>query len=116
MITIKTDAQLEIMRKAGKIAAETLTMLEEKVKPGITTAEIDRVAEEYILSRDRSKIPGSIRVSFGLYNTIDEIDRLCEMLEVIIKKKYKGRYFLDKERGEYYPEGFRMDFPSVFTI
>ncbi len=51
MITIKTDAQLEIMRKAGKIAAETLTMLEEKVKPGITTAEIDRVAEEYILSR-----------------------------------------------------------------
>jgi methionyl aminopeptidase len=39
------------MRKAGKIAAETLTMLEDKVKPGISTAEIDRIAEEYIVSR-----------------------------------------------------------------
>jgi methionyl aminopeptidase len=51
VIILKTDAQLEIMKKAGKIAAETLAMLEEKVKPGISTAEIDHIAEEYIISR-----------------------------------------------------------------
>jgi methionyl aminopeptidase len=51
VIIIKTDAQLEIMRKAGKIVAETLAMLGNKVKPGISTAEIDRAAEEFILSR-----------------------------------------------------------------
>jgi methionyl aminopeptidase len=44
------------MRKAGRIVAETLKVIEEKIKPGVTTAEIDQVAEEYILSRD--SIPG----------------------------------------------------------
>jgi len=51
VIILKTDAQLEIMRKAGRIAGETLTMIREKVQPGISTAEIDRIAEEYIISR-----------------------------------------------------------------
>ena len=36
------------MRKAGKIVAETLLLVEEKVRPGITTAELDRIAEEFI--------------------------------------------------------------------
>lgn len=52
MIIIKTDAQIEIMRRAGKIAAETIEMIEKKIVPGITTAEVDRVAEDYILSHD----------------------------------------------------------------
>lgn len=50
MIIIKTDAQIELMRKAGKIVAETLKMLGENIKPGITTADLDRMAEDYILS------------------------------------------------------------------
>lgn len=50
MIIIKTDAQIEIMRKAGRIVAKTLQMIEGKVKPGISTAEINHAAEEYILS------------------------------------------------------------------
>jgi methionyl aminopeptidase len=49
-ITIKTDAQIEIMRKAGKIVAETLNLVESNIRPGITTAEMDRLAEDYILS------------------------------------------------------------------
>lgn len=36
------------MRSAGKIVAETLLLVEEKVRPGITTAELDRIAEEFI--------------------------------------------------------------------
>nr|MBN2276328.1 type I methionyl aminopeptidase [candidate division Zixibacteria bacterium] len=50
MIFIKTDAQIEIMRKAGRIVAKTLALVEREIKPGITTAELDKMAEEYILS------------------------------------------------------------------
>jgi len=39
------------MREAGRIVAEVLDILGNQVTPGITTAELDRIAEEYILSR-----------------------------------------------------------------
>ncbi len=51
MIIIKTDAQIEIMRKAGKIVAETLDLIESKIKPGMRTLDIDKMAEDYIISR-----------------------------------------------------------------
>ena len=51
MINIKTDAQIEIMRKAGRIVAGTLKMIESEVKPGVTTAYLDSIAEEYIVSQ-----------------------------------------------------------------
>lgn len=52
MIIIKTDMEIEYMRRAGKLVGETLARLEEIVKPGITTAEIDRIAEEFILKNN----------------------------------------------------------------
>lgn len=51
MIIIKTDAQIEIMRRAGKIVAETLDLIESKIKPGMRTLDIDKMAEDYIISR-----------------------------------------------------------------
>ena len=48
MIIIKNDSEIEYMRQAGKLVGETLLMLEEIIKPGITTAELDRLAEEFI--------------------------------------------------------------------
>lgn len=49
MIELKNPAQIERMRKAGKIVADTLELMRETVRPGITTGELDRLAEEYIL-------------------------------------------------------------------
>lgn len=49
MIYIKSAVEISAMEKSGKIVAETLAKLEELVKPGITTKELDRIAEEYIL-------------------------------------------------------------------
>ena len=49
MIIRKTNDQLNLMRLSGKIVAETLLLIEEKVRPGITTAELDRIAEEFII-------------------------------------------------------------------
>ena len=48
MISIKSCREIELMRSAGRIVAETLEMLHEVIKPGITTKELDRLAEEYI--------------------------------------------------------------------
>lgn len=48
MIILKNDKEIDLMRKAGRTLAETLLLVESKVKPGITTAELDRIAEEFI--------------------------------------------------------------------
>ncbi len=51
MIILKSDRELKLMKQAGKIAAHTLEILEKAIKPGITTQELDKIAEEYILSK-----------------------------------------------------------------
>jgi methionyl aminopeptidase len=50
-ITVKNSEQIEKMRIAGGIVARTHDLLESYIKPGITTAELDKIAEEYILSQ-----------------------------------------------------------------
>lgn len=45
MIVLKSPAELEKMRAAGRIVAETLALLESRIAPGVTTAELDSLAE-----------------------------------------------------------------------
>jgi cysteine desulfurase/selenocysteine lyase len=78
--------------------------------------EESREVEAQIIARDRSRLPGMVRISFGLYNTEEEIDQLIDMLKTIVKKQYKGEYILDKERGEYHPKGFSYDFQKYFSL
>jgi methionyl aminopeptidase len=51
MITIKSKSELGKMSKACEIVANALRRVEEAVRPGVTTAELNRVAEEYILAQ-----------------------------------------------------------------
>lgn len=46
MIVVKSRAELDKMRSAGRLVAEILALLEERVRPGVTTAELDRLAEK----------------------------------------------------------------------
>ena len=48
MIILKSARELEWMREAGQVVAETLEEMKRVVAPGITTAELDRIAEETI--------------------------------------------------------------------
>ena len=48
MIIIKNNHEIELMRNAGRVVAETLLLVEKAIKPGITTTELDRIAEEFI--------------------------------------------------------------------
>lgn len=49
-ITIKTPEEIGKMRVAGRLAAEVLEMIEPYVKPGVTTAELDRICHDYIVN------------------------------------------------------------------
>jgi methionyl aminopeptidase len=55
MISLKSPREIEVMRAANLIVAEVLAELREHVHPGVTTAELDRVAEE--LTRRRGAVP-----------------------------------------------------------
>jgi len=48
MITIKSERELVLMRYAGRVVAEVLQELKKAIRPGITTLELDRIAERYI--------------------------------------------------------------------
>lgn len=48
-VGIKTPEEIERMRVAGRLAAEVLVMIEPYVRPGVTTAELDRICHEYIV-------------------------------------------------------------------
>ncbi len=54
-ITIKNEKQIEYMRIAGRITGEVLNLLETKVCAGISTLELDRIAEDYI--RKQGAVP-----------------------------------------------------------
>ena len=49
MIHLKNNSEIEKLYRAGQIVKETLFLLEEHIKPGISTLELDKIAEEFIL-------------------------------------------------------------------
>jgi len=48
MVTIKSKTEIELMKAAGRVVYETLKLVEENVRPGITTKELDALAEKHI--------------------------------------------------------------------
>jgi len=67
-----------------------------------------------ILSGDRRFVPGMVRVSFGLYNTLEEIDALADGLECIGKGKYRGKYTQVVSNGEFTPQGWDVRFEDYY--
>ncbi len=70
MIVYKSLKEIEKIRAAGAIVAKTLKLLFENIRPGITTAELDRLADEFIRSqgaipsfKDYNGYPASICIS-----------------------------------------------------
>ncbi|MDN5325410.1 MAG: methionyl aminopeptidase [Moorella sp. (in: firmicutes)] len=52
MIILKSRREIALMREAGRIVAGALAKIQEHIAPGITTGELDRIAEEYIRRHD----------------------------------------------------------------
>ena len=60
MINLKTPADLEKMREAGRLAAEVLQVVAPFVKPGVTTEELDRICHDHIVN-----VQGAIPANVG---------------------------------------------------
>jgi methionyl aminopeptidase len=63
MIQLKSQREIEIMAAGGRILADTVKLMEQSVKPGMSTAELDALAEDFIRSH-----PGAVPSFKGLYN------------------------------------------------
>jgi methionyl aminopeptidase len=48
VITRKSAAEIATMRRAGRVVAEVLGLVEQELRPGVSTAHLDRIAEEHI--------------------------------------------------------------------
>jgi methionyl aminopeptidase len=53
-VTIKTSDEIEKMRVAGRLAADVLEMIEEHVRPGVSTEELDRICHDYIVDTQKA--------------------------------------------------------------
>ncbi len=74
-----------------------------------------QLARYNILHQRRDLAPGMVRVSFGLYNTKEEVDVLIEALTAISSGQH-GDYLLDAATGQYTPAGYEENFSQYFKI
>lgn len=72
---------------------------------GITQEEA-ALERKRILSGDRSDMPGMVRISFGCYNSTEDIDRLVEMMERIGRGGFQGDHRAKSSTGEYGPVNY----------
>ena len=63
MIQIKSPREIEIMARGGEILAATVALLEKSVRPGMSTMDLDKIADDFIRSHD-----GATPAFKGLYN------------------------------------------------
>ena len=63
MIIIKSAKEIELMRQAGRIVAQTLSYLSKVIRPGITTAQLDILAQRFIKSHQAKQLFWAIMVS-----------------------------------------------------
>jgi len=58
-IILKTPEEIEKMREAGRLAAEVLHLVADYVKPGVTTAELDRICHDHIVNVQKA-VPANV--------------------------------------------------------
>jgi methionyl aminopeptidase len=63
VIQIKSPREIDIMARGGEILAATVRLLEQSVRPGMTTLDLDKIADDFIRSH-----PGATPAFKGLYN------------------------------------------------
>jgi len=112
MIIIKNHNEITLMKKAGKIVGETLLLLEKEVKPGVTTADLDRMAEEFITKH-------GAKPSFkGLYGFPSS---LCISVNEQVIHGFPGAYVLEEgdivsiDCGALF-DGFHGDAARTFPV
>ena len=52
MVTVKSQSEIELMKKAGAILRDVLELVSENAKPGVTTKKLDTLAYDYIVRQN----------------------------------------------------------------
>jgi methionyl aminopeptidase len=89
-ITIKNEQDIEKMRIAGKLASEVLDFITPYVKPGVTTAELDKLCHDYMVDVQKT-IPAPL--NYALLATYPILNPFALLLTikfamVFLAKKY----------------------------
>ncbi|MBW8009822.1 MAG: aminotransferase class V-fold PLP-dependent enzyme [Chloroflexi bacterium] len=74
------------------------------------------ITQDQMMQGNRANMPGMVRASFGLYNTIEEVDMLIGALISIVAGNFKGEYVQDIPTGEYHPIGWEPQFDKYFSL
>jgi selenocysteine lyase/cysteine desulfurase len=82
---------------------------------GLSPEEANQVRRD-IEAGNKREMPGLVRVSFGLYNTKDEVDVLIDALTAIVRGDIKGNYVQNDATGEYTPENWDPKFEEFFEL
>jgi len=82
---------------------------------GLSNEEAAAVRQQ-MMAGDKSNMPGMIRISFGFYNTVDEVDFFISALHKISAGNYQGKYLQEKSTGEYSPVGWQPEFDRYFRL
>lgn len=112
MIVIKTPAEIEIMRKGGRILSETMKILLSAANEGVTELELDDLAEKTI--RDLGGEPGFKKVE-GYFNTICTAVNDVSVHGIPSRYKLKSGDVLGIDCGVYY-DGFHTDMSETKVI
>ena len=97
MMTIKNGADIQKMKAAGRVVEETLALMEKLVRPGVSTLELDRAAEDFI--RSKGAYP-----SFLHYNGYPK--SICASVNEQVVHGIPGHYRL--KEGDIAPAGFHL--------
>lgn len=57
-----------------------------------------------------------VRMSFGSYNSFEDVDLVADALERITRGEVRGDYVQDRASGEYVPRGFAADTAACFSL
>ncbi|HHW48519.1 MAG TPA: type I methionyl aminopeptidase [Clostridiaceae bacterium] len=118
MITIKSKSEIDLMRKAGEIVALAHEKIREAIKPGVTTLELDRIAEEVI--RKHGAIP-SFKGYKGFPGAIDFPASICTSVNDEVVHGIPGLRMLKDgdiisiDIGAYY-KGFHGDAARTYGV
>jgi selenocysteine lyase/cysteine desulfurase len=80
---------------------------------GLSSDTVEHV-RSCVLAGDRREMPGLVRASFGLYNTLEEVDTWLAALDQIQRGAFKGTYRQEKSSGDFVPEGWKPEFDQYF--
>ena len=95
MISIKSEKEIELMRKAGNLVSEMHKFIKPYIKAGITTKELDKLCHDFIIDNDDGRvyvneintIPGSFAFYLWSYNNEMTYSQLIdEIIEIAFEE------------------------------